>query len=86
VIIKNAFVPGYEIFILDVCTPAEYNYTHIEGVKLVPLKNVPLHDLVNLSNDDLLRCISKIITICQKQMYKIRSPIYWIGMSPREKI
>jgi hypothetical protein len=37
-IIKNAFVPSYKVFILDVRTPAEYNYTHIEGAKLIPLK------------------------------------------------
>ncbi len=53
-IIKNAFVPSYKVFILDVRTPAEYNYTHIEGAKLIPLKNLPLHDPVNLSNKELL--------------------------------
>ena len=35
-VIKNAFVPNYKIFILDVRTPAEYNYTNIEGTKLIP--------------------------------------------------
>jgi rhodanese-related sulfurtransferase len=43
-----------EVFILDVRTPAEYNYTHIEGSKLIPLRNVPLHDPVNLSDEGLL--------------------------------
>jgi hypothetical protein len=35
-VIKNAFVPSYKVFILDVRTPAEYNYTNIEGTKLIP--------------------------------------------------
>jgi rhodanese-related sulfurtransferase len=39
---------------LDVRTPAEYNYTHIEGAKLIPFKNVPSHDPVNLPDEDLL--------------------------------
>jgi len=37
-VISNAFVPSDKVFILDVRTPAEYNYTHIEGAKLIPLK------------------------------------------------
>lgn len=43
-----------DVFLLDVRTPAEYNYSHIEGAKLIPLKNVPAHDPVNLSDDQLL--------------------------------
>ena len=30
-----------DLFLLDVRTPAEYNYAHIEGATLIPLKNVP---------------------------------------------
>ena len=51
---SNALVSSDEVFILDVRTPAEYNYTHIEGAKLIPLRNVPLHDHVNLSDERLL--------------------------------
>jgi rhodanese-related sulfurtransferase len=51
---SNAFVSSDEVFILDVRTPAEYNYTHIEGANLIPLRNVPLHDHVNLSDEGLL--------------------------------
>jgi rhodanese-related sulfurtransferase len=43
-----------DVFLLDVRTPSEYNYSHIEGAKLIPLKNVPIHDPVNLSDDRLL--------------------------------
>ncbi len=39
---------------MDVRTPAEYNYTHIEGAKLIPLRNVPSHDPVNLPDEELL--------------------------------
>jgi rhodanese-related sulfurtransferase len=53
-VLKNAPVPNYKVFILDVRTPAEYNYTHIEGAKLIPLRNVPSHDPVNLPDEDLL--------------------------------
>ncbi len=42
------------VFLLDVRTPTEYNYSHIEGATLIPLKNVPAHDPVNLSDDQLL--------------------------------
>ena len=42
------------VFLLDVRTPAEYSYSHIEGATLIPLKNVPAHDPVNLSDDQLL--------------------------------
>jgi rhodanese-related sulfurtransferase len=52
--LENVSVSGENIFILDVRTPAEYSYSHIEGAKLIPLKNVPLHDPVNLSDDKLL--------------------------------
>lgn len=52
--LENASTSGENIFLLDVRTPAEYNYSHIEGAKLIPLKNVPLHDPVNLSDDKLL--------------------------------
>ena len=51
---STALVSSDEIFILDVRTPAEYNYTHIEGANLIPLRNVPLHDPVNLSDEELL--------------------------------
>ena len=51
---SNALVSSDEVFILDVRTPAEYNYTHIEGANLIPLRNVPLHDPVNLSDEELL--------------------------------
>ena len=53
-VIINAFVLSDKVFILDVRTPAEYNYTHIEGAKLIPLMNVPSHDPVNLSDEELL--------------------------------
>jgi hypothetical protein len=53
-VISNAFVSSDKVFILDVRTPAEYNYTHIEGANLIPLRNVPLHDHVNLSDEGLL--------------------------------
>ncbi|MDQ1253391.1 MAG: hypothetical protein QG646_2558 [Euryarchaeota archaeon] len=43
-----------DLFLLDVRTPAEYNYAHIEGATLIPLKNVPAHDPVNLSENKLL--------------------------------
>jgi rhodanese-related sulfurtransferase len=43
-----------DVFLLDVRTPAEYNYSHIAGAKLIPFKNVPVHDPVNLSDDKLL--------------------------------
>ena len=49
-VIRNAFFPSDKVFILDVRTPAEYNYTHIEGANLIPLRNVPLHDPINLSD------------------------------------
>lgn len=52
--LKNASVSGEKVFLLDVRTPAEYNYSHIEGAKLIPLKNMPLHDPVNLSENMLL--------------------------------
>jgi rhodanese-related sulfurtransferase len=42
------------VFLLDVRTPTEYNYSHIEGAILIPLRNVPAHDPVNLSDDQLL--------------------------------
>jgi len=38
-VIGTALVSSDEVFILDVRTPAEYNYTHIEGANLIPLKN-----------------------------------------------
>lgn len=52
--LQNISVPGEKLLLLDVRTPAEYNYSHIEGAKLMPLKNVPLHDPVNLSDNQLL--------------------------------
>ena len=53
-VISNAFVSSDKVSILDVRTPAEYNYIHIEGANLIPLRNVPLHDPVNLSDEELL--------------------------------
>lgn len=50
---KNIFEEE-DVFLLDVRTPAEFNYSHIEGATLIPLKNVPAHDPVNLSDDKLL--------------------------------
>lgn len=43
-----------DTFLLDVRTPNEYNYSHIKGAKLIPLRNVPAHDPVNLTEDKLL--------------------------------
>ena len=54
IVISNTFVSRDKVFILDVRTPAEYNYIHIEGANLIPLRNVPLHDPVNLSDEELL--------------------------------
>lgn len=45
---------GKNVFLLDVRTPAEYNYSHIKDATLIPLKNVPAHDPVNLPDDQLL--------------------------------
>jgi len=42
------------VFLLDVRTQAEYDYSHIAGAKLIPLKNVPVHDPVSLSDNKLL--------------------------------
>jgi rhodanese-related sulfurtransferase len=50
----NSIIESKDVFLLDVRTPSEYNYSHIEGAKLIPLKNVPVHDPVNLSYDKLL--------------------------------
>ncbi len=50
----KSILESKDVFLLDVRTPAEYNYSHIEGAKLIPLKNVPAHDPVNLSDDRLL--------------------------------
>ena len=50
----NKILEKKDVFLLDVRTPAEYNYSHIEGAKLIPLKNVPAHDPVTLSDDKLL--------------------------------
>jgi rhodanese-related sulfurtransferase len=44
-----------DVFILDVRTPNEYNYSHIKGAKLIPLRNVTAHDPVNVSEDQLLK-------------------------------
>ena len=64
-VISNALVSSDEVFILDVRTPAEYNYTHIEGSNLIPLRNVPLHDPVNLSDEGCWCSISKRVKIFQ---------------------
>jgi rhodanese-related sulfurtransferase len=50
----KSILESKDVFLLDVRTSAEYNYSHIEGAKLIPLKNVPIHDPVNLSDDRLL--------------------------------
>ena len=52
-IIKESLI-SHELFILDVRSTAEYSYTHIKGAKLIPLKNMPLHDPINLPNEELL--------------------------------
>jgi rhodanese-related sulfurtransferase len=43
-----------DVFILDVRIPVEYNYGHIEGATLIPLRSAPKIDPVNLSDDQLL--------------------------------
>lgn len=43
-----------DVFIVDVRTPAEYRHGHLEGAKLIPLKNMPAYDPVNLSDSKLL--------------------------------
>jgi len=43
-----------EVFLLDVRTPAEFNTAHIEGAVLIPLKNVPAQDPVELPAEELL--------------------------------
>ena len=53
-VIKSTFVSNYKVFILHVRTPAEYNYTRIEGAKLIPLRIVPAHDPVSLPDGELL--------------------------------
>ncbi len=50
----KSILESKNVFLLDVRTSSEYNYSHIEGAKLIPLKNVPVHDPVNLSDDKLL--------------------------------
>ncbi len=50
----KSILESKDVFLLDVRTPAEYNYSHVEGAKLIPLKNIPAHDPVNLSLDKLL--------------------------------
>lgn len=42
------------VFLLDVRTHAEYNYVHIEGATLIPLRNVPHHDPNPLPDSQLL--------------------------------
>ncbi|MGB9926780.1 MAG: rhodanese-like domain-containing protein [Methanosarcina sp.] len=50
----NKMIKGCNVFILDVRTPAEFHAAHIKGATLIPFKNVPAHDPVNLSNESLL--------------------------------
>ena len=69
IVIGNAFVSSDKVFILDVRTPAEYNYIHIEGANLIPLRNVPLHDPVNLSDEELLAWHIKNNTDLPKNKY-----------------
>ena len=52
--VANEILEQKCVFILDVRTPAEYKYGHIEGAKLIPLKNVPAYDPVNVSDSQLL--------------------------------
>ena len=54
IVISNTFVSRDKVFILDVRTPAEYNYIHIEGANLIPLRNLQLYAPVNLSDEELL--------------------------------
>lgn len=44
-----------DAFLLDVRTPNEFNYSHIEGAKLIPLRTVQAHDPVILPDDKLLK-------------------------------
>ena len=43
-----------DVFILDVRIPIEYNYGHIEGAKLIPLRDAPKIDPGTLPKDKLL--------------------------------
>lgn len=43
-----------DVFILDVRLPVEYNYGHIEGAKLIPLRDAPKIDPGTLPKDQLL--------------------------------
>lgn len=56
-------IEGGEVFLLDVRTPAEFNTAHIEGAVLIPLKNVPAQDPVELPAGELLAArISEVPT------------------------
>lgn len=50
-----------DVFLLDVRTPAEFNAGYIEGAILIPLKNVPKEDPVELPPEKLLaQCLCEI--------------------------
>lgn len=68
--LKTECNPSYVLFILDVRTHVDYNYTYIVGAKLIPLKNVLSHDPINLSNEELLTWRIKNNKYLPKQMYK----------------
>lgn len=50
----NELLNTGNFFLLDVRTPAEYNAEHIEGATLIPLKNVPALDPIELPPEELL--------------------------------
>jgi rhodanese-related sulfurtransferase len=50
----NELLSTGEFFLLDVRTPAEFNAEYIEGAILIPLKNVPKEDSVELPPEKLL--------------------------------
>lgn len=43
-----------DVFLLDVRIPLEYDYGHIEGATLIPLRSAPKISPVNLLDDQLL--------------------------------
>jgi rhodanese-related sulfurtransferase len=64
-----------DVFILDVRLPVEYNYGHIEGAKLIPLRDAPKIDPGTLPKDKLLEArlkelphnkYKKIIVYCMQ--------------------
>lgn len=52
----SALVPGNRLFILDVRSPAEYNYGYIEGAVSMPVnKNSTLHDPIDVPDEAMLK-------------------------------